>query len=183
MTVLWWLALALAGSAWATAVLGAGLIDLHLRTGATLLGLAVAMLAASVAMFVAALTELASAKDGWRPALASWYGPGLYGNKLGCGGILHPGTEGVAHKDLACGTRLQIRYGGRTVTARVIDRGPYVGDREFDLAAGTRNRLGFTGTGTISVREIRYVIRARMHVTGGLELAATGGVLAPRADR
>ena len=45
----------------------------------------------------------------YRPALASWYGPGLYGNRLGCGGTLNAGTVGVAHKSLPCGTRVVLR--------------------------------------------------------------------------
>jgi rare lipoprotein A len=87
----------------------------------------------------------------YRPALASWYGPGLYGNPLGCGGRLSPGTVGVAHKTLPCGTRVTLRRGNRIVRARVIDRGPYVGAREFDLTAATKQRLGFGSTGTIWV--------------------------------
>ncbi|HYF25757.1 MAG TPA: septal ring lytic transglycosylase RlpA family protein [Baekduia sp.] len=85
----------------------------------------------------------------YRRAVASWYGPGLYGNKLGCGGRLSPGTVGVAHKSLPCGTRLTLRYRGRTVRTKVIDRGPYVGGREFDLTAATKQRLGFGSTGTV----------------------------------
>jgi rare lipoprotein A (peptidoglycan hydrolase) len=85
----------------------------------------------------------------YRRAFASWYGPGLYGQKLGCGGTLTPGTIGVAHKTLPCGTRLTLRYRGRTVRARVIDRGPYVGGREFDLTAATKQRLGFGSTGFV----------------------------------
>ena len=87
----------------------------------------------------------------FRPALASWYGPGLYGNKLGCGGTLSSGTIGVAHKSLPCGTKLVLRKGNRIVRAKVIDRGPYVGAREFDLTAATKQRLGFGSTGTILV--------------------------------
>ena len=87
----------------------------------------------------------------YRPALASWYGPGLYGNQLGCGGVLTPGTIGVAHKSLPCGTRVTLRKGSRIVRARVIDRGPYVGAREFDLTAATKARLGFGSTGTVLV--------------------------------
>jgi hypothetical protein len=87
----------------------------------------------------------------YRPALASWYGPGLYGNPLGCGGTLTPGTVGVAHKSLPCGTRLVLRKGSRIVRAQVIDRGPYVGAREFDLTAATKQRLGFGSTGTVLV--------------------------------
>jgi rare lipoprotein A len=87
----------------------------------------------------------------FRPALASWYGPGLYGNKLGCGGTLSAGTVGVAHKSLPCGTRVVLRKGDRIVRAKVIDRGPYVGAREFDLTAATKQRLGFGSTGTVLV--------------------------------
>ena len=87
----------------------------------------------------------------YRPALASWYGPGLYGNKLGCGGRLSTGTVGVAHKSLPCGTKIVLRKGNRIVRARVIDRGPYVGAREFDLTAATKQRLGFGSTGTVLV--------------------------------
>jgi rare lipoprotein A (peptidoglycan hydrolase) len=35
------------------------------------------------------------------------------------------------------------------VNVRVIDRGPYVGDREFDLTSATRDDLGFPSTGRI----------------------------------
>jgi hypothetical protein len=73
----------------------------------------------------------------YRPALASWYGPGLYGNGVACGGTLQPDTIGVAHKTLPCGTKLKLRYGNKTVNVEVIDRGPYSGDREFDLTEAT----------------------------------------------
>jgi hypothetical protein len=83
----------------------------------------------------------------YRHAYASWYGPGLYGNRLACGGRLGYDTVGVAHKTLPCGTRLTLRHGGRSVRVRVIDRGPYVGGREFDLTAATARKLGFRGHG------------------------------------
>lgn len=86
-----------------------------------------------------------------RPAIASYYGPGLYGNSLGCGGTLQPDTVGVAHKSLPCGTKLIVAYGDRSVKTAVIDRGPYVGNREFDLTEALRNELGFGSTGTVYV--------------------------------
>ncbi len=85
----------------------------------------------------------------YRRALASWYGPGLYGGQLACGGRLSPGTLGVAHKSLPCGTKVTLRHRGRTVRVAVVDRGPYVGAREFDLTSATRARLGFSGTGSV----------------------------------
>ena len=95
--------------------------------------------------------RVAGRLNAFRPALASWYGPGLYGNKLGCGGTLTPGTVGVAHKSLPCGTRVVLRKGSRVVPARVIDRGPYVGAREFDLTEATKQRLGFGQVGRVWV--------------------------------
>lgn len=87
----------------------------------------------------------------FRVAAASWYGPGLYGNRTGCGGTLTPGRLGVANKSLPCGTRVTLRDGSRTVRVPVIDRGPYSGDREFDLTQRTARRLHFHGDGTILV--------------------------------
>jgi peptidoglycan lytic transglycosylase len=87
----------------------------------------------------------------YRWAYASWYGPGLYGNPLGCGGTLYPGRLGVAHKSLPCGSKVTLRHRGRNVRVRVIDRGPYVGGREFDLTEATAQRLRFHGHGSILV--------------------------------
>lgn len=93
----------------------------------------------------------------FRPTWASWYGPGLWGNVLGCGGVLHEWTRGVAHKTLDCGTKLRI-CARRCTTARVIDRGPFVDGREFDLTATTaglvRLKVGPRGAGLINVRRI-----------------------------
>jgi rare lipoprotein A len=85
----------------------------------------------------------------YRPAAASYYGPGLYGGALACGGTLQPGTLGVAHKWLPCGTRVRLRYRGRSVTVPVVDRGPYVAGRDFDLTEATRERLHFPSTGVV----------------------------------
>jgi hypothetical protein len=81
----------------------------------------------------------------YRVALASWYGPGFYGQQTGCGGRLGYSQLGVAHKTLPCGTKVTLRHKGRRVRVPVIDRGPYVGAREYDLTAATARRLGFSG--------------------------------------
>jgi len=99
----------------------------------------------------AASTRSLGRLNAYRFASASWYGPGLYGNPLGCGGRLSPGTVGVAHKTLPCGTRLTLRHRGHVVRTRVIDRGPFVAGREFDLTAATKAKLGFGSTGTVQV--------------------------------
>jgi rare lipoprotein A len=85
----------------------------------------------------------------YRHALASWYGPGFYGQRTGCGGRLGWSQLGVAHKTLPCGTRVTLRHRGRVVRVPFIDRGPYVGAREYDLTAITARRLRFKGHGSI----------------------------------
>jgi hypothetical protein len=87
--------------------------------------------------------------DVYRYAQASWYGPGLYGNHLACGGTLTPGTQGVANKSLPCGTKVTLRHGARVVRVKVVDRGPYAGNREYDLTAATARKLHFSGTGAV----------------------------------
>jgi hypothetical protein len=85
----------------------------------------------------------------YREAAASYYGPGLYGGGLACGGTLEPGTLGVASKTLPCGAKVRFLYRGKTITVPVVDRGPYVAGRDFDLTAATRERLGFPGVGVL----------------------------------
>lgn len=88
---------------------------------------------------------------GFRKSHASYFGPGLYGSALACGGRLSPRTKGVAHKTLPCGTRVTLRHGSRQVTTKVVDRGPYIAGREWDLTAATRNQLGFGDVGQVWV--------------------------------
>lgn len=85
----------------------------------------------------------------YRSTEASYYGPGFYGGGLACGGTLQPGTLGVAHKTLPCGSKVKLRYRGRSITVPVIDRGPYVAGREFDLTEATKARLGFPDLGIL----------------------------------
>lgn len=87
----------------------------------------------------------------YRRSFASWYGPGFYGRRTACGGTLTGSVMGVAHKSLPCGTKVTFHLHGRTVTARVIDRGPYVHGREWDLTPALKRRLGFGSTGSVNV--------------------------------
>lgn len=82
----------------------------------------------------------------YRLAEASWYGGG--GN-LACGGALTASTMGVANKTLPCGTLVTLRYDGHIVRVPVVDRGPYVAGREFDLTEATKDALGFAGVGEV----------------------------------
>jgi rare lipoprotein A len=79
----------------------------------------------------------------YRQSLASWYNDG---GTTGCGFHAY---YGVANKSLPCGTRVAFALNGRTVTATVDDRGPYVGGREWDLNQNTAAALGFGGVGAV----------------------------------
>jgi len=89
---------------------------------------------------------------GFRTARVSWYGPGFYGHTMAGGGQLTRTSMVVAHRSLPFGTRVLIKYRGRSVTAVVRDRGPFIAGRTFDLGPGTAKALGFSGVGTISYR-------------------------------
>lgn len=86
----------------------------------------------------------------YRRDIATWYGPGFYGNRTACGRTLGYSTLGVAHRTLPCGTKVAIMYRGRTVMVEVIDRGPYARSN-WDLTRETAERLGFSGTDSIGV--------------------------------
>jgi rare lipoprotein A (peptidoglycan hydrolase) len=85
----------------------------------------------------------------YRPALATYYGPGFFGRQTACGQTLTPDLHGVAHKRLPCGTQVAITYAGREITVPVVDRGPFNGDYSWDLTQATADTLGFTASGEI----------------------------------
>lgn len=89
----------------------------------------------------------------WRYGGASWYGPGLWGNKTACGQTLRPNTMGVAHKKLPCGTTVKFVYHGKAVVTQVIDRGPYIEGRAWDLTKAVSDALEFEGVG-----RVRYAV-------------------------
>ncbi len=72
-----------------------------------------------------------------------------YGLPIACGGVLHVPQLGVANKTLPCGTMVTFVYNGRAVRVPVIDRGPYIAGREWDLTGATAEALHFPGLGPI----------------------------------
>lgn len=86
-------------------------------------------------------------KSGTQVSVASVFRD--YGLGLACGGVLGRDQLGVAHKTAPCGTLITFTYGGRSVTVPVIDRGPYVAGREWDLTGATAAALAFPGLAQI----------------------------------
>jgi rare lipoprotein A (peptidoglycan hydrolase) len=81
----------------------------------------------------------------------SWYGPRMYGWRTACGYTLSTTLIGVANRTLPCGTLITFKnpLNGRTVTAPVVDRGPYVAGRQWDLTGGLCMALAHCWTGAI----------------------------------
>jgi rare lipoprotein A (peptidoglycan hydrolase) len=72
-----------------------------------------------------------------------------YGKPIACGGVLHVPQLGVANKTLPCGTKVIFVYGHRAIRVPVIDRGPYIAGRKWDLTGATAEALHFPGLGPI----------------------------------
>jgi hypothetical protein len=85
----------------------------------------------------------------YESAIATWYGPGFFGRKTACGIELTETTVGVAHRELPCGTQVQLALKERTIVVPVIDRGPFANDADWDLTQAAAQQLGMTGTSRI----------------------------------
>jgi rare lipoprotein A (peptidoglycan hydrolase) len=90
----------------------------------------------------------------WALRRATYYGPGLWGNRTACGQVLRRRTVGVAHRTFACGTRLAVYANGRLVILTVIDRGPYHSGVWIDLTAAAAQKLHLSGNSSVRDRLI-----------------------------
>ncbi len=84
--------------------------------------------------------------------IATWYGPGLYGNHTACGELLTKQIVGLADRTLPCGTPVSVSYNGEMLTMPVIDRGPYASNgATIDLTHAAALELGMTQTSTVGM--------------------------------
>ncbi|MGE0026207.1 MAG: RlpA-like double-psi beta-barrel domain-containing protein [Thermoleophilia bacterium] len=85
-------------------------------------------------------------------AVAGWYGPGYTNDRLAGGEPYDPAAFSAAHRTLRLGTMLRVAYGGKAVTVKVNDRGPYVKGRDLMLSQAAAAALGIPGVGTVTVQ-------------------------------
>ena len=132
---------------------------------------AVALLAVALLGAVVALTAGSFSGDGeeapdlpepvpvpggdWYQALAAPYPASSRRERTACGQRLGPKTMGVAHPVLPCGVKIFIRYRDQTVLTQVVDRGPSVPGRQFDVTRPLAARIGLTGTQRVQWRYAR----------------------------
>jgi rare lipoprotein A len=109
----------------------------------------VALLATAIALAVSSAIHAHGSRlplpIGSYTALAGSSGFGTVGTKTACGDLVSATIEGVANPVLPCGVQIYVGYGGKHVLTRVIDRGPYVPGRQFDLTDALAHRLGLFG--------------------------------------
>lgn len=87
--------------------------------------------------------------------IATWFGPGFYGQETACGQKMTPVVVGVASRTLPCGTLVLVSYKGRHLTVPVIDRGPYGHNgATWDLTWGAANELSIEDTVRIKTKVV-----------------------------
>ena len=114
-------------------------------------------------------------------ALATWFGPGFYGQRTACGQTLTPQVVGVANRTLPCGTLVKFSYHGHGVTIPVIDRGPYAHNgAQWDLTTEAAHALGMADTARLHSRVVGSVPNTpTLGLPAGVPaVAATGGAAA-----
>ena len=81
--------------------------------------------------------------------VASWYGPGFHGQATASGETYDQYELTAAHRSWPLGTvaRVTNEENGRSVTVRITDRGPYIGNRIIDLSRAAAEELGMLGLG------------------------------------
>jgi rare lipoprotein A (peptidoglycan hydrolase) len=94
-------------------------------------------------------------KNGYYTARAAPYSPSPSHPRTACGQPFLRTSEGVAHPVLPCGVRVYILFHGKEVLTQVIDRGPNVPGRDFDITKALANRLDLHGAQTIQWRFAR----------------------------
>jgi len=91
--------------------------------------------------------------------IASWYGRDFHGKLTSNGAVYNMNSLTAAHKTLPFNSVVLVthRESGKSVTVRINDRGPFVGNRIIDLSYGAANKLGMaeTGTAPVSLRVIK----------------------------
>jgi rare lipoprotein A (peptidoglycan hydrolase) len=115
----------------------------------------------------------------YRPARATWFGPGFYGRKTACGQVMSHALMGVAHRTLPCGTPIAVFFGGKSVTVPVVDRGPFGNGARYDLTSAAATQLGMAQSSTIGVVPQRGAQMTPPAVAPA-PYGATGGVMPTR---
>ena len=106
-----------------------------------------------VLLIVMAVIAPASKAEARQCGGASWYGDRFAGKRTASGVRFNPNAMVAAHRTLPFGSRVRVkdRRSGRSVTVRIVDRGPHVRGRVIDVSKAAARKLGFLRRGTARV--------------------------------
>ena len=94
-------------------------------------------------------------KIGWtETGVASWYGIPYHGRQAANGEIYNMNELTAAHRTLPFGAIVKVTSvtTSESVTVRITDRGPFVGDRIIDLSREAAREIDMIGPGIMKVR-------------------------------
>ena len=106
--------------------------------------------------------------------LASWYGVGFHGRETANGEVFNRDSVTVAHPTLPLPSYVRVTnvLNGRSIIARVNDRGPFKGNRLVDVSEQVAIGLNFKHLGTSRLK-VDYIGRAPVNVDDSAMLQAT----------
>jgi rare lipoprotein A len=111
--------------------------------------------------------------------LASWYGEEVAGNRTASGERFDPDGFTVAHRTLPLGSIVQVTAAetGRSILARVTDRGPGRRDREVDLSRGAARLLGTDrrSVARVRVRSVSVSVQQELELRAGRPVVSDQG--------
>jgi rare lipoprotein A (peptidoglycan hydrolase) len=118
--------------------------------------------------------------------IATWFGPGFYGQQTACGQTMTPQIVGVASRTLPCGTLVLVSYRGHELTAPVIDRGPYAHNgATWDLTWGAASALSIEETVWVKTKLTGHAPNTPLlgipleSTAGAATVTPSGGTAAP----
>jgi len=111
----------------------------------------IAVLAASAALLIPLTAGAAQAATLTGSGRGTWYQPGL-----GSCGVSSTSSDAVVALSTNfgrqyCGKSVQVTYGGKTVTAKVVDSCPSCGPGDLDMSPATFKALAPLSIGAVSV--------------------------------
>lgn len=86
--------------------------------------------------------------------VSSWYGANHHGQTMANGRPFNMYADTAAHRTLPMGTKLNLTNpaNGRTATAEVTDRGPFIQGRNLDVSYGVARKLGMVEQGVVKLQ-------------------------------
>lgn len=88
-----------------------------------------------------------------RETVVSWYGEDFNGRETASGEIFYASKILAAHKELPLGSAVEFinPQNQKKIVVRILDRGPYVAGREFDLSKKVAETLGIIEEGVAKI--------------------------------